>query len=392
MANSSWPSATRDVGVWALNVLERELGKSWPEDAYQRTGAVPSIVMMGPTHAQVYGELIELALRLQLLGKRPRFVAVRNGLRRDHRDAWRLHSRVQLEVAGLALQEGLAVAFEPTGQSGAPPADLSLVGPAGPMLIEARVLLKDDVARAADAFWDVLFFRLLALEATHNVKVSGELLAPLEGAQLDSWLAAIETAASEVVKDGCERAVNSLAGGVVVWPRAAAAGKTFRGPAVVSPGWPRTAAVLRQKAEQAARQGSGWLRLDMMDGLWQLTPWAHLPLAMKVEVMAAEVRRELQPYSHLAGVVLTSGACLTMGGHEEETYRDHEGNAGLRLLIAPVRVRETVIVPLDARAQRQSDLWVRLYNREPGWIDWALSTAGLPPACEVLAEWVRGSG
>ncbi len=79
-----------------------------------------------------------------------------------------------------------------------------------------------------------------------------------------------------------------------------------------------------------------------------------------------------------------------MGGHEDETYRDREGNVGLRLLIAPVRVRETIVVPLDEQAQHETDLWVRLYDREPGWIDWALSMAGLPSDSEVLSEWPIG--
>jgi hypothetical protein len=63
-----------------------------------------------------------------------------------------------------------------------------------------------------------------------------------------------------------------------------------------------------QKARQAARSGSGWLRVDVLDGMWQFTPWAGAGLRAKIGEIAPLVQLALDQAPESDGAVLTSGA------------------------------------------------------------------------------------
>jgi hypothetical protein len=88
-----------------------------------------------------------------------------------------------------------------------------------------------------------------------------------------------------------------------------------------SPGWPRVEGRLLQKAAQATRAGGGWLRVDLMDGTWQFTLWAHVSLREKIDQIAELLKSALCHLDGITGVVASSGVCVAQGQFHGESAR-----------------------------------------------------------------------
>jgi hypothetical protein len=153
-------------------------------------------------------------------------------------------------------------------------------------------------------------------------------------------------------------------------------GEVLNGPQHVSDSWPRFERRLLGKAKQALAADSGWLRVDVRDGLWQFTAWAQRELTGK----ATEVSDYLHPLldsTGLDGIVLTSGACLAQGHFENDEGHCAENALVLRRLIGSARVRESIIIPLSPTGEKQAPSWYEFYNSEPVWLAHALAEVGL---------------
>jgi hypothetical protein len=382
MERSHRSAAGKLAGVWALNVLEETLGPHWPEDLLESTGSVPSVVF-GYAYAYEFARLLELALRLTILRSTPGYGAVRRDLRRDHRHERRHHSTIQLEVAALAARLGLDPSMEVATIAGGP-ADVLFNAPNGPIVAEARVVLRDASSRAAEADWERFTAALLILEANHRTTFGGGLDFIPTDRELDELLAGLDEVARQVSSDGEPRTFRNQAGVIEVVPDSRASEVTLRGPRQASNGWPRIASVLREKAAQALRTNATWLRVDVLDGLWQLTEWSRSGLAEKTERLSSAVS-EVLVSSGLNGAILTSGAALVVDAVQEITFDVADGAIGLRRVVQPIRARETVIIPLRRDAKWQAGVWRDLYESEPDWLRWALAECGLPSLDEVTA-------
>jgi hypothetical protein len=224
---------------------------------------------------EALSHLLELGLRLELLKDLDGYVAVRKMLRRDlDAQAWR-HPVIQLEVASLAQRVGLHCCLE---HSQGRPADIVL-GPAGSELVaEVKVVLLDSGAAAGSRGDQLLGQALNKLAFLYRVDFDGQMTVRFGEEQLSRWLAQLEAAARSVARTGRPQSVTWGAEAVTVLPMGSAAGASFIGPMTHARGWERTSQLLRDKAEQLACHGGGWLRVDCLDGLFWASEWAHKPL------------------------------------------------------------------------------------------------------------------
>ena len=91
------------------------------------------------------------------------------------------------------------------------------------------------------------------------------------------------------------------------------------------------------------------------------------------------LREDLAGANHLAGVVLSSGPAVALGATnptvENQTTLSTAG-CGLRRLISPHTVRETVVIPLRDDVTDQHERWTAAYAAEPEWLPQDLSGKG----------------
>jgi len=110
-----------------------------------------------------------------------------------------------------------------------------------------------------------------------------------------------------------------------------------------------------------------------------------MDLESKLSAVAAKVNGDLASSSSVAGVVLSSGAVRSPGGYTDELARHATTKAvGLRRLLPFSRVRETMIVPVEAAHVDEAQLWTSLYDSEPDWLDLSLDRLDLPDESSIL--------
>jgi hypothetical protein len=381
MSNAAWSDAWRLVGAWALDVLERRLGVDWPRTAMAKSGQVPPELGLASMNAVAQAALLELALRLELLEGTPGLARLVQDLRRDPRAARLAHVRLQLELAALAARARRLLGVERPLTPHAPPVDV-LVADSGSLGVETFAVLRDDVGRATSRYTDELFERLIAVESRHNVSIAGEVLEVLGPEATDELVAAVEGYARFVAAGGTVPPVRRE-GALLTIERQRPERTTLRGPRHERDLWRRLAARLVQKGRQAVEAGATWLRVDLHDGLWQLTPWARESLTRKTVSLAAAVRAALTNKAvgghGLTGAVFSSGALLAQGPFVAEDVAV-DGARGLRRLLTPLRVRETIVVPLRGGGALLGDL----YADESSWLPWALEQVDLPGPDEIF--------
>lgn len=376
-------SAWEEAGLWALTVLEENVGADWLQRTirkYQATESeyiVPAILALAPAHTIAYIELLELMLRLQMLHKRPgteRLVAILDGDPVEHQLQ---HLRLQLEVSALAQMAGGQAAFEQGGAGFKGAVDVALELDRLKLNVETKVILLDQPTREHNDATDRLFGGLRILELRYGVSCAARFTQPLSESTMQEFLAAAEVVAREAKQTSLPRELTALGASVVFYPPDVDAEVALRGAAHTSLLWQRTERVLRKKAWQCRHQDQSWLRVDALDGLWQLTPWAYLDLDEKLRMLVGPARQALCDYGHIEGLVLSSGAARRDGDFLAESV-SIAGCHALRRLIEPLRVRETMIIPVRDRATRASKVWRELYDGEPSWLSAALQEHNLP--------------
>ena len=378
------PSAWVEAGRWAIDRVSQMLGEGWPERVWEEHSDLPSGIAIASWHTVAYAELLELALRLQLLNDCPRFVPLRRALKTDAREEQVQHLRIQLEVAALALRDGYPVEFEPPIPGSEKRADLAVnLNGAEPLIVETRAVLPDSDMRTVNEFTDELFPKISWVTTPHGVQCSGTVSEVLDEHDSAELLDEIKVRARLVAADMVAPPLR-IHGAELTVSRAGE-GTGLRGPQIGGNGWPRIAARLKEKAEQTMGAREVWLRFDVRQGIWQFTPWSQEDLVTKGEQLAAVVIETLSTYGHVDGVVMSSGSLLAQGQFDAEEHASAWGVVGLRRLIDPLRVREAFVIPLrdTATSQQAVEVWREFYGAEPTWLDWALNEFGLPStACQ----------
>jgi hypothetical protein len=337
---------------------------------------------MAAGHVTAYANVLELALRVELLKEVSGSGKARRVMVTDPRPSQLAHSRIQLEVASLALKGGSPPELEPNPM-GRRPADVAFGSARHRVVVETRAVLTSDVWRDNGQWTDELFERIRAVERTHGVRCEGEIREQLSSADSEELMRAIK-ARARLIAIGASAPPLRMAGAALnVVAASESAGGRLRGPRTGGDSWARVGPRIAEKAEQALGSGANWLRLDVFDGLWQFTPWAGRTLAEKLEGLATPVRASL---GRLEGVILSSGALLAQGEFDEEDVSLPDGLVGLRRLLTPSRVRETLIIPGRGEAGAAGERWRQMYAEEPQWLAWALDRLALPTPDAIFAH------
>jgi hypothetical protein len=113
--------------------------------------------------------------------------------------------------------------------------------------------------------------------------------------------------------------------------------------------------------------------------------WAQRSLPEKTEWMASLVA-EAVAATGVAGAVVSAGPAIDPKAQEEE-HVGTGGIVGLRTRLDPLRVRETIIVPLSPARARHKQLWRSIYQAETHWAKDALASASLPTLEEIERGW-----
>lgn len=312
--------AWKETGRWALEILRAQLGEQWlgrTLEKYEKVGAesaLPTFFVLAPAHTIAFAQLLELTLRLDLLGDRPGMGRIRKDLLKDPREEQLMHLRLQLEVGALSLMANHDVHFERPSRRKSWPADVIVEIGEDAVAIETAVILLDEPTREHENATDRLFELLRHVEIRHDVQIAGDFDRKLEDSEIGRLVREVEIKALEVRLDGVTRSVDSLRASLTL-TRAGTLPRPGRSdPIRSSLLWQRTERILRRKAEQCIQAASVWLRVDAQDGLWQFTQWASMKLPQKLAALIGPVRRALEPYPHIKGLVLTSGATRAQGG------------------------------------------------------------------------------
>jgi hypothetical protein len=374
--------ARREATQWALEELERRMGTDWLERYWEVSGHVPTEVNLGSAHVSALGNLLDFALRLSVLDTVPGVGKVQREMRRDLRDDRRRHCALQLEVGGLGARAGYAVAFEDCFRPGTAPSDIVLRRGTQNLRIETFAIIRDKRSQESAAYWERLLHNIKQIEWQHDTPVAGAINQRLDDEASAELLRLVEQAAEDTAVTGEEHAVSWRGAELRVLPTGSTDYQLQAG-VEESNSWPRIASRLRQKAEQTQASGGGWLRVDILDGTWQFTPWAKADLCAKNDEMTRQVQPLLGQFPSISGVILSSGACVAQGQFVGESARSIGESYGLRRVLPAVRVRETMIVPTNAVGRAEARLWVGLYDAEESWLDWALDRVGLSAWSEL---------
>jgi hypothetical protein len=383
MSHATWSEAWRQTGIWAFGALEDHLGSDWPATVASKSptrGAPQLAYAIG--HVGAYAQVLELALRLELLRKAPGHAKVRRVLRQDPRPAQLVHCEIQLEVAGLAARSGVSPQLEPS-RGGDRPADVAFAVGEQLLVIETRAVMQSDDWRDENDWTDRLFERIHRIESSHGVRCEGEISVVLDDRQTEALLRAIETNARLVAMRMQPPRLDIPGCALQVVPQSHGPANGLRGPQLRGDSWARIGPRVREKVEVAIESGANWLRLDAREGLWQFTEWATRPLAEKLSLFGSVVRGQL---GRLEGIIVSCGPMLAQGSFEDEDVVLGPGLVAMRRCLPFVRVRETLIIAADAEHVGATPIWSDLYSGEPTWLDWALGSSGLPSTEQILAR------
>jgi hypothetical protein len=375
--------AWRQAGQWALTVLEERLGGDWPARVQRKSpdGGAPELARAAG-YVVAYAQVLEWALRLELLDGCDGYAKARKAIANDPRPELLAHSRVQLEVAALALKSGSKPTLEPLWPHGRP-ADVAFDVGDRRLVVETRVILTGEDWRERELETDLIFEAIHRIETRHSVRCEGQLTEFLNDDEVHDFLSALETSA-RLVAVGLEPLPLIQRGvAITVVPRTQSEPRPLSGPQIRSNSWSRIAPRITEKAEAAIASGASWLRLDAHDGIWQFTEWSIMPLTEKVRVLADAVRPLLPG---LEGIVISCGALLAQGTFADEHVTAGPGLIAIRRNLPFVRVREALIISVDDSGISPAQTWSDLYADEDHWLDWALDQAGLPPLEEILVD------
>jgi len=366
---------------WALDTLQEELGDDWLERASRSSDeGVPLALHLLGSHTLALAEALEWGLRLKMCHDWDGSADFIRDLKRDPSPGRILHSRSQLAQASLAARLGWSVALEPELRQGTP-ADLEIVPPSGPIVVEIRVLTPSRFGEDQRAVAEGASNWLFELHLKHNVWIGGELgRDPDEEERLE-----IE----DFVRRETPRAMRggrprySSLGISLILTRPGTGAPPVSGPPVREDLFTRMVRAIAAKAERMGTSGAQWLHVTVLTGLWAFTPWGRGPLAEKVPLMSDALTDALGDRCP-RGIVMTSAASLAPDDMKEEIASTAAG-IGLRLPVRPLRGRESSIVPLTTEGEVEAGQWVALARSEPDWLPWAIAENDLPTLAQILS-------
>lgn len=376
-------SSRSRVGIWIVNELERQLGSDWPERA-SHAGVLGEMLGIDRSEPGLF-RLLTLALRLASTGSLPGRSHLISALRRDFSVGSRLHAFLQLEVAVLAQASGWQPTFEERLAPNMPPLDVVLRGPKGTLPVEAKVVLVSEANREIDQehrLFDDLFMRLLC---QYDVVIGGK----FPGIPTEAGRTAIESAVVAVAREAATNRDSRVVtvGGVditVTWAGAVPHGTISTMPGPLGNDAERLPKKITPKDLQAAKSGARWLRLDMVSGYFQYSPWWNWPFARQVDAIVDEILAAAQG-SIFDGVVVSSGP-IGPGAIEPARVESARGAVGLRKQLDPIYSRTTVVVPLTETGADEVGIWTSIYAAEDEWLDATLSRFALPLVAEIRAK------
>jgi len=374
--------ARRKATFWALEELERRMGVDWLERYWEVSGHVPYEVNLGSAHVSAFGNLLDFALRFTVLDGVSGVGKIQREMRRDLRDDRRRHCALQLEVGALAAREGYAVTFEDRFRPGVPPSDVVLRKDQQVLRVETFAIMPDKASQDADMFWQRISIGIKRIEWKYDTPIAGTIGQQLSDEESTELLRLLEHASQQVVTTNEMHHFSQLHAELRIQPPGCTDyGLQFG--VEQSDSWPRITSKLCQKAEQAQASGGGWLRVELRDGTWAFTPWARAGLRAKIDEMERQVRSLLYQFPGISGVALSNGLGFAQGNFVGESARTGSDSYGIRRVLPPVRVRETMIVSVSEAGRQQARTWVDLYGGEASWLDWALDRLGLPAWSEI---------
>jgi hypothetical protein len=369
--------------TWAFDFLARRLGPSWPRRQFEKDGRIPGELLLFGTHRAALPLFLAFATRLHAAIDEPSFAPVLTVLRRGVTTSdWR-HILLQTEIARAARAAGIPVSFEPRIPGSPRKADVLLnSGESDGTLVEATTLLRSDADKDWQQYEDRLSHTLFAIESAHDVHTATTLTSHPELDTVERWLAEIADTAAQVRRTGIARTVSIEGASTFVYSGTLIEGAArFTGAPMSGDGWRRLGRALREKARQSAGPLPAWLRIDAADGFSQFTEWTHLPWPDRVAQLRAALNATLTGVPHLHGVVISSGPAVCLGATDplqHDADAEVEGSIGLRRLLAPHLVRESLIVPLRDEGAELASAWAKAYSSEPAWLDQDLASLGLP--------------
>jgi len=192
--------AWRRVGLWAVDRLSGRLGDQWLRQTWEKNGRLPGGMALAIGHQAAYFELIELALWVEILCDCEGFADLLRSLKRDPREEVIPHLRLEFEVGALAAAAGYGVRFERPIADSTKTSDITIdLNKDESLLVEARVILQDDRAKAINRFTDRAFPGIQHICTEYDVECNGDLTEVLDDPELAELLENLKTHARLVV-------------------------------------------------------------------------------------------------------------------------------------------------------------------------------------------------
>jgi hypothetical protein len=381
LGQSTRSQAWQRTASWTIDVLEDDLGPTWPVDAVERFGELPIPLLLAGGHTLAFVQAVELALRVRLLGSTKGFARTRDERRGDPQLGRVLHFSLQANVGSLAQRLGWGVHLEP----GRPPADLWFETKAQRVTVETRVLGPSDLTRGHHDDVDRVMNQIRNMARRHDVWAHGEVSIVPSDAALNDVLNWIAASAGFIRGGGVVQPYRQPGFNLELVPLGRGQGLRLSGPAGRENLLPRFVRTLDDKLQRMQSSGAEWLCVENLTGLFGQTEWGQWDMPRKVSMLESAIRDGLTATT-IGGIVACSGVAHFNGTVNEETAETPASSIGLRYPVFPWRAREAIIVPLHDEARPAAELWRTLFDAERDWFAWALEDAGLPTFEEIMAE------
>lgn len=373
----------RLAAVWALDILEREYGSDWLQADTNATQLLPE-VLMSPSHSACLIEMVRYALLLEDSKNRSGFVQIRNEMRNDLTDHRQTHSRLQLEVASLFAAAGATVIFEDKSVGDRPVDVLARLGDLT-IRVETFGIFPDDQLRTGNQVMDRYSDLITSLQWEYDVFPIGEVLDGYKNSDFEVMKTELRKAAAQAKLTMAPAQANHPFLDLRFVPQSLVeGGSEWSIPGGDPVGWARTRTRLQQKALLATRSGPTWLRVDIMDTMWELSPWAQSSMFEKTSSLAAATREALSGIDGIRGVLFSNGGMTTSGTLMGESTMPVNGAIGMFRKLWALGSRECIIVQIDDAASTEADVWWQIYDQEAAWFTDALKRQGFPPADELI--------
>lgn len=373
----------RSAGVWALGILEREYGTDWLRTV-EANAQLPTEIAMSPSHSANLVEIVRYALLLLESLSRPGFAQVRKAMRSDLTNHRQTHTRIQLEVAALFASLGASVVFEEKSVADRPVDLFAQIGDLE-IRVETFAIFPDYQLRAGNDVMNQYNKAIMDLQWEYDVFPIGEVLDGYKISDFEAIVAELRRAAAQAKSTNEPAQANHRYLNLRFVPqRLVEDGSKWTIPGGDPVGWARTRSKLRDKALQAAKSGPTWLRVDLLDTMWQLSQWARYSIYDKTSSLAAVTHEALVGLADIRGVVFSDGGMTTLSRLIGESSMPVNSAFGMYRKLWALRSRECIIVQIDDSAAREADLWWRVYDQESTWLTSALEQQGFPPADELI--------